>query len=97
MRAEIEFSSNFGQFPFIKVSHFNIVGGGSKHCLRAKKNIYTFLYGSLAQYKGQAEKKETFFETHLALPWIIPLTPKEILKKMILPLVCLKFHNKIYS
>ena len=61
MRAKIWFLSNFGSFPFIKVSHFAIVGGGSKHCLRAKKIIYTFLYGSLAQYKGQGEKIRTIF------------------------------------
>ena len=36
------------------MSHFAIVGGGSKDLLRAKKIIYTFLYWSLAQYKGQA-------------------------------------------
>ena len=27
----------------------------SKHLVSAKKIIYTFLYGSLAQYKGQGE------------------------------------------
>ena len=48
----------FGQFSCTKVSHFAIVGGGSKHLLRAKIIIYTFLYWSLAQYNGQAGKKQ---------------------------------------
>ena len=39
MRAKLWFWSNFDPFPFIKVSHFAIVGGGTKH-LRPKKHIH---------------------------------------------------------
>ena len=38
--------NKFLPISFIKVSHFAIVGGGSKHNLRPKKNIYTISYGS---------------------------------------------------
>ena len=44
----------------IKVSHFAIVGGGSKHLLRAKIIIYTIVYWSLTEYRGQ-DKKIRFF------------------------------------
>ena len=53
------------------MSHFTIVGGGSKHNLRANRNIYTILYGSPMEILQLPHRLVKITWNHRTLPLIL--------------------------